>query len=358
MKIKNIFTLITSVLIISACSGAPNIQDLVYKNNLVYQNDELYSGEAYEYYDDEEKNKKSITYFEQGETLKKDFFSEKGKLVSDEVFLENKLSTRNIYVNGDIFISEDFKNNSIEVTDIQCLEECTVENISLEDVTLESVHLSNIAFKNGSFKNVIIKGTKKKYAILDKVAFMDFTMEEVKIEDFVITYDPSSVLVPSDQYIKDACEYWEAEAWKDSKWDSKRQECAAEARGDLLEDFTNDYENAIDRVEIRNYSFNGVINVLEEYQIPIVDRGTLFLQNVTGNITVDVKFGLVGLIIADSTIDTLELNSNIGLGPNESATGYGFIHATNSSFGNLSYLNLEGSSFDKKSIPKAKEYKC
>jgi len=345
MNFQNTITLIIIVLIISSCSGAPNIQDLVYKNDLAYINDEPYSGQVNEYYDVEEKNKKSIIYFEQGETLKKDFFSENGKLASDEIFLENNISKRNIYINGGIFISEDFENNSLEVADIICVEKCTVENIYLEDVTLESVHLSNVTFKNSSFKNVTLKGSNKKYTILDRVLFIDSIMEDMKIEEFVITYDPSSVLDPSDQYIKNECEYWEAEAWKESKWDIRRKECADEARTDLLEDFTKDYENAMNSLEMRNYSFEGVINVLEEYGISIPDRGSLFLQNISGNIKVNAKFGLIGLSIADSKMSNLEISLNRELAYSDKASGYAFIHATNSSFENLSYLNLKAEHF-------------
>ncbi len=77
-----------------------------------------------------------------------------------------------------------------EITELICEEECIVEGVILRDVILESVHLSNITFQNSNFENVTIKGSSKEPAILDKVRFIDSDITDLKIKEYVVTYNP------------------------------------------------------------------------------------------------------------------------------------------------------------------------
>jgi hypothetical protein len=180
---KHYINITLFLIILTSCSGEPNLQDLSYKDGLAYINDTPFSGEALEYYNEEETNKKSIVSFEDGITLKKVFYSENGDLVSDEIFSNNKISIRNKYLKGRIFIVEDINNNSQKTTDIICEEECIYEDVKLEDVILSAVTLSNVTFKSSTFKNVTIEGsdsTKDGLVVLSNIKFIDSSLDAIK----------------------------------------------------------------------------------------------------------------------------------------------------------------------------------
>ena len=159
IKAKYILFLLTLFIFFQSCSGPTNLKDITFKDDQAFLNDEPYSGEAVEFYSDEN-TKRVITSFEEGLTTKKLFYSEDGDLTSEEIFSANELSIKNSFLNGEVLVTQDFINESIKVEDIVCEEECIYEGVTIENVTLTGATFTNVTFKNSKFINVTLQGTR------------------------------------------------------------------------------------------------------------------------------------------------------------------------------------------------------
>ncbi len=175
------------------CSNSPDLQDINYENGLAYIDGNLFSGEASDYFDEDAAIKKSMVFFEDGKTIKKAYYSENGDLVADEIFSNNKISLRNNYLKGSIFIVKDFNKETIKVNDILCEEECVYENVALEDIVISGTTFKNVTFKNSTFRNVTFEGseyTPDGVVFLDNFKIIDSSLESIKFRNNIITASP------------------------------------------------------------------------------------------------------------------------------------------------------------------------
>ena len=186
-KIK-IFLINSFLLIfIISCSSDSNLQDINFENGLAYKDGNLFSGIASDYYNEGTVIKNTIS-FEDGKTIKKAYFSESGDLIADEIFLNNKISQRINYLDGEIFVVKDFNKNTIEANDLLCEEECIYENVTLEDLVISAITIKNVTFKNSKFKNVSFEGAKFRpddVALLDNFKIIDSSLENLKFGENV-----------------------------------------------------------------------------------------------------------------------------------------------------------------------------
>lgn len=170
-----------------SCSSDSNLQDINFENELAYKDGNLFSGIASDYYDEGTIIKNTIS-FEDGKTIKKAYFSESGDLIADEIFLNNKISQRINYLDGEIFVVKDFNKNTIEANDLLCEEECIYENVTLEDLVISAITIKNVTFKNSKFKNVSFEGAKFRpddVALLDNFKIIDSSLENLKFGENV-----------------------------------------------------------------------------------------------------------------------------------------------------------------------------
>lgn len=225
-----------------------------------------------------------------------------------------------------------------EINEIICEEECVIEGVNLKDVQLESVNLKNISFQNSYFENVTIKGSQNKFTVLDGIKFIDSEINNLSIEDYVVTYDPSNFdLVYLEDAIKEECEYWYEEAWKDKKWDDQREECRQEAIEDLSSNWSLDYTDFKNwRNGFRTYA-GIIIDQLDTIGLSTDNAKNLFkdgmsihFENVTGSIHIkDIENSFISSKLSNSSLSIFEVDIW-----KESLV---FLNADNSNFKNLSY---------------------
>ena len=201
-----------------------------------------------------------------------------------------------------------------EINEIICEEECVIEGVSLKDAVLESVNLSNITFQNSYFENVTIKGSRAEPTILDKVKFIDSDIKDLKIKDFVFTYNP--LTVQGNEYIRfniyvDACLSIENPTRRDECWD------------DNVSGILDEY-GWPGLVDCDRAKFN-CSSMAEEVM-------TLHFKNVTGNIKIDDQSEFIGIKIIDSDFNNLEIDNIAG-------KGHISLYSDNSTFENFSFLN-------------------
>ena len=207
-----------------------------------------------------------------------------------------------------------------EITELICEEECIVEGVILRDVILESVHLSNITFQNSNFENVTIKGSSKEPAILDKVRFIDSDITDLKIKEYVVTYNP--LIDKANEYIRfnyrvETCLSIKAESYSEECWNSEVLD---------MSDWTDLVE--CDRINCTS--------MVEEVM-------SLHFKNVNGNIKIDGPAGFIGIKIIDSNFNDLEVDNLLYGG------GYISLYSENSTFERFSFLNTKSSKY--KSLP-------
>ena len=230
-----------------------------------------------------------------------------------------------------------------EINEIICEEECVIEGVNLKNVQLESVNLKNISFQNSYFENVTIKGSQDKFSVLDNIKFIDSEINNLSIEDFVVTYDPSNFdLVYLEDAIKKECEYWEAEAWKDKKFDSRREECRQEAIEDLSSNWKLDYTDFKNwRNGIRTYAgiiveqLNTIGLSTDNAKNLFKDGMSIHFENVTGSIHIkDIENSFISSKLSNSSLNVFEVDIW--------KESFVFLNAYNSNFKNLSYWHSGG----------------
>ena len=246
-----------------------------------------------------------------------------------------------------------------EINEIICEEECVIEGVNLKDVQLESVNLKNISFKNSYFENVTIKGSQDKFTVLEGIKFIDSEINNLSIESFVVTYDPSNFdLGYLENYIKKECErYVVSDDVKNRGYREAMKENLEECRIEIKEDARARWK--LDYTDFRNWKdgFEGYQDLIQD-QLNIIGRWTdnaeklvkegmsIHFENVTGSLDIiDAENSFIVTKVANSTFNKFKVD--------DSGNSLVFLYANNSNFKNLSYWHPEYSRLSRLSDDRA-----